>query len=103
MHDSSASTSSYSLHTAVAWTAWPGLLLICLSITGYGFSVDHPALFFNIAYAFLAVCLFTLEQKMPLTDALRYAAACGALSTTRKGASAAAPTKAEVEAFLARI
>ena len=43
-----------------------------------------------------------LEQKMPLDRALRYASACGALSTTKKGASAAAPTKAEVEAFLAR-
>ena len=43
-----------------------------------------------------------LEQKMPLDKALRFAAACGALSTTKKGASAAAPTKAEVAAFLAR-
>ncbi len=42
-----------------------------------------------------------LEQGMPIAAAARYAAACGALSTTRKGASAAAPTKAEVEAFLA--
>ncbi len=42
-----------------------------------------------------------LEQGKPLVEALRYAAACGALSTTRKGASAAAPTRAEVEAFLA--
>ncbi|WP_421693319.1 ribokinase [Aestuariivirga sp.] len=41
-----------------------------------------------------------LEQGQPLEQALRYAAACGALSTTKKGASAAAPTKAEVEAFL---
>ena len=41
-----------------------------------------------------------LEQGQPIERALRYAAACGALSTTRKGASAAAPTKAEVEAFL---
>jgi ribokinase len=41
-----------------------------------------------------------LEQGRPLKDALRYAAACGALSTTKKGASAAAPTRAEVEAFL---
>ncbi len=42
-----------------------------------------------------------LEQGMPLEEALRYAAACGALSTTRRGAAAAAPTRAEVEAFLA--
>lgn len=42
-----------------------------------------------------------LEQGMGLEQALRYAAACGALSTTKKGASAAAPTKAEVEAFIA--
>lgn len=41
-----------------------------------------------------------LDQGMKLEDALRFAAACGALSTTRKGASAAAPTRAEVEAFL---
>ena len=42
-----------------------------------------------------------LEQGMAIAGAARYAAACGALSTTKKGASAAAPTKAEVEAFLA--
>ncbi len=42
-----------------------------------------------------------LEQGKPIAEALRFAAACGALSTTRKGASAAAPTKEEVEAFLA--
>jgi len=41
-----------------------------------------------------------LEQGLPLLEAARYASACGALSTTRKGASAAAPTKAEVEEFL---
>jgi ribokinase len=43
-----------------------------------------------------------LESGMPLLEALRYAAACGALSTTRKGASAAAPTQDEVEAFLVK-
>jgi len=43
-----------------------------------------------------------LEQGQPLEQALRYAAACGALSTTKKGAAAAAPTKSDVEAFLAR-
>jgi len=37
-----------------------------------------------------------------LAEAVRYAAACGALSTTKRGAAAAAPTAAEVDAFLAR-
>ena len=44
-----------------------------------------------------------LEQGQGIEMALRYAAACGALSTTKKGASAAAPTRAEVEAFLSRV
>lgn len=43
-----------------------------------------------------------LEQGMPLMNAARFAAACAALSTTRKGAAAAAPGKEEVEEFLAR-
>jgi ribokinase len=42
-----------------------------------------------------------LEHGMALVAAVRFAAACGALSTTRRGASDAAPTKAEVEALLA--
>ena len=42
-----------------------------------------------------------LEQGLQLEQALRFAAACGALSTTKKGASAAAPTRTEVDAFLA--
>jgi ribokinase len=44
-----------------------------------------------------------LEQGQGIEMALRYAAACGALSTTKKGASAAAPTRDEVEAFLSRV
>ena len=42
-----------------------------------------------------------LGQGKPLAEALRFASACAALSTTRRGASAAAPAPAEVEAFLA--
>ena len=41
-----------------------------------------------------------LDEEMSLAEAVRFAAACGALSTTKKGASAAAPTRAEVDAFL---
>jgi ribokinase len=43
-----------------------------------------------------------LDDGKPLAEAVRFAAACGALSTTKKGASAAAPTRAEVDAFLAK-
>jgi ribokinase len=45
---------------------------------------------------------FALSRGQPLTEAVRFAAACGALSTTKKGAAASAPTLAEVEALLAR-
>jgi ribokinase len=41
-----------------------------------------------------------IERGKPLLEAVRFAAACGALSTTKYGASAAAPSAAEVEAFL---
>jgi ribokinase len=41
-----------------------------------------------------------LDEAKPLAAAVRFAAACGALSTTKKGASAAAPTRAEIDAFL---
>jgi ribokinase len=41
-----------------------------------------------------------LEQGMDLMAAARFAAASAAISVTRRGAAAAAPNKAEVEAFL---
>jgi ribokinase len=41
-----------------------------------------------------------LERGMPLLEAARFASACAAISVTRRGAAAAAPTAAEVEAFL---
>jgi ribokinase len=41
-----------------------------------------------------------LASGRTLADAVRYASACGALSTTKRGAAAAAPTAAEVEAFI---
>jgi ribokinase len=43
-----------------------------------------------------------LDDAKPLAEAVRFAAACGALSTTKKGASAAAPTRTEIDAFLTR-
>lgn len=43
---------------------------------------------------------YALAGGLPLLAAVRFAAACGALSTTKRGAATAAPTKAEVDAFL---
>lgn len=43
-----------------------------------------------------------LARGTALPDAMRFAAACGALSTTRYGAAAAAPARVEVEALLTR-
>lgn len=50
---------------ALSWSAWPGLLAICMSITAVGFEAGMPALYFNIAYVILAVCLYALERTMP--------------------------------------
>lgn len=41
-----------------------------------------------------------LEKGLALREAVRFAAACGALSTTKKGAAAAAPTLKEIEALM---
>jgi ribokinase len=41
-----------------------------------------------------------LDDGKSLAEAVRFAAACGALSTTKRGASAAAPTRSEIDAFL---
>jgi ribokinase len=43
-----------------------------------------------------------LDRGMAMAEAVRFAAACGALSTTRYGAAAAAPSREEVLALLAR-
>lgn len=45
--------------------SWPGLLLICLTISAIGFHLDHPVIAFNLAYVFLAVSLYFLERSIP--------------------------------------
>ena len=45
---------------------------------------------------------FALSKSMSLLEAARFACACGALSTTRYGAAAAAPSLAEVNALLSK-
>lgn len=49
----------------MTWISWPALMVICIAITSYGFSVGWPLLYFNVAYAFLIMCLFVLEIAMP--------------------------------------
>ncbi len=44
---------------------------------------------------------YALDQGFAMPEAVRFAAACGALSTTRRGAAASAPSLAEVEALIA--
>ncbi len=49
----------------LSWVLWPGLFLICMLISGYGFAVGHPIIYFNIAYVFMIVSLWRLELWMP--------------------------------------
>ncbi|GAN54216.1 ribokinase [Tanticharoenia sakaeratensis NBRC 103193] len=49
---------------------------------------------------FNAGLALSLSEGRPLGQAVRFAAACGALATTKRGAADAAPERAEVEALL---
>lgn len=49
----------------VSWLAWPGLLSLCLLITGAGAAAGEPVLYFNLAYLLLALALYGLERAMP--------------------------------------
>lgn len=48
-----------------SWISWPALMLICLGITTYAFSIGYPVIGFNIAYVFLIVSCIILERVMP--------------------------------------
>lgn len=50
---------------ALSWMLWPALFVICMLISGYGFSAGQPVLYFNIAYVFLILALWRLELWMP--------------------------------------
>jgi len=50
---------------ALSWVLWPALFVICMAVTVYGFSINKPVVFFNIAYVFLIISLFLLEKWMP--------------------------------------
>lgn len=53
------------LKYAISWISWPALMMICLGISAYGFSVGRPIIYFDIAYVFLIVSLLFLEWWMP--------------------------------------
>lgn len=51
--------------TYLRFFVWPSLFAICLTITSIGFVYEAPVLYFNLAYAFLAITLFVLEKIIP--------------------------------------
>jgi sterol desaturase/sphingolipid hydroxylase (fatty acid hydroxylase superfamily) len=53
------------LRTFVAWTAWPGLLALCVLTTAIGFTLDQPMIAFYLTYTALAVILLLLQNWMP--------------------------------------
>jgi sugar/nucleoside kinase (ribokinase family) len=67
-----------------------------------GFAVDEvdPT---GAGDCFNAACLIGLEAGWPLEQMARFANAAGALAVTRQGPMEGAPTRSEVEAFLAKV
>lgn len=53
------------MKTFLSWMLWPLLVITCLLITAYGMAAGSPVLYFNFAYLFLIISLFTLEKFMP--------------------------------------
>jgi ribokinase len=51
---------------------------------------------------FNAALAVALAEEQPMESALRFASAAAAISVTRLGAQASAPSRAEVDAFLAQ-
>jgi len=48
----------------VSWTAWPALMITCITLTALGMAYDQPILGFNGAYVLLGVTLLLLERWM---------------------------------------
>jgi sterol desaturase/sphingolipid hydroxylase (fatty acid hydroxylase superfamily) len=49
----------------ISCIAWPGLMVLCMTLMAYGFTHGRPVLYFNVAYVILIVTLFFLERWMP--------------------------------------
>lgn len=70
-----------------------------LTVSGYAVEAVDTTAAGDTFNAGLAVAL---SEEMPLETALRFANAAAAISVTRLGAQASAPSRAEVDAFMAR-
>jgi sterol desaturase/sphingolipid hydroxylase (fatty acid hydroxylase superfamily) len=53
------------LRTAVAWIAWPGLLLLSILATALGFALGQEMIAFYLTYTALAIVLLLLERWTP--------------------------------------
>ena len=49
----------------VAALAWPGLLVSSAGILAIGFARGHPAIYFNLSYAWIVSWLLLLERRLP--------------------------------------
>ena len=89
VRSSSRSASEARRHsTAIAFGVVPGFKVTAIDTTGAG---DH----------FRAGFIHGVIQGWPIADILRFANATAAVSCTKRGAIASAPTLAEVERLLA--
>lgn len=55
----------------VSILAWPALLLSSSGILAWGFWREHPAIYFNLSYAWIVLWLFLLERRLPYSAAWR--------------------------------
>jgi len=53
------------LRTSIAWTAWPGLLLLSILTTALGSAQGWPMIAFYLTYTVLAILLLLLQRWMP--------------------------------------
>src|SRR5262249_42878320 len=49
----------------ISCIAWPGLMVLCMTLMAFGFMDGRPVLYFNVAYVILIITLFFLERWMP--------------------------------------
>ena len=64
MSDSITGCGYHPLKYALSWVLWPALFVTCMAVTAYGFKIEQPIIFFNIAYIFLIISLFFLDLIM---------------------------------------